>query len=73
MKIKVVLVEDEREIRESLTMLINGSFQLSCIAAFASAEEAISGIPALEADVVLMDIHLGGKSGVDCVRAIKQQ
>ena len=35
--------------------------------AFASGEEALKGIPALDPDVVLMDIRLPGMSGIQCV------
>jgi DNA-binding NarL/FixJ family response regulator len=38
---------------------------------FISAESAISGIPKLKPNVVLMDINLGGMSGIDCVRELK--
>jgi len=71
MNIRVGIVEDEKQIRESLCILINGSEGFSCEHAFDTAEEAINKIPDLQLDVVLMDIHLPGKSGIECVNLIK--
>jgi len=41
------------------------------LGSFSSAEEAIEKIPALSPQVVLMDINLGGMSGIECVRQLK--
>jgi len=71
MKLKVGIVEDEKQIRESMVSLINGSEGFACEHAFASAEEAIKKIPSLNLDVVLMDIHLSGKTGIECIQEIK--
>ena len=44
----------------------------TCVATIGTAEEAISQIPILKPDVVLMDINLGSpESGIDCVRLLK--
>lgn len=71
MSIQVAIVEDEPQIRESLAILINGSEGFSCTHTFANAEDAISALPGIAPDVVLMDIHLPGKSGIDCIRELK--
>lgn len=67
MTIKVGIVEDEKQIRESLMVLINGSEGFSCVHTFEDAESAIASIPTLDLDVVLMDIHLPVKDGIACV------
>ena len=69
--IKVGIVEDEKQIRESLAMLINGSEGFSCVNTFANAEDAIEALPNLLLDVVLMDIHLPIKSGIECISEVK--
>jgi DNA-binding NarL/FixJ family response regulator len=71
MMIHVGIVEDEKQIRESLTILINGSEGFSCAYAFETAEDAIIAIPTLNLDVVLMDIHLPGKDGIECIYDLK--
>lgn len=69
--IKVAIIEDETDIRSSLSILINGSDGFACIGQFESTEEAISSIPRIKPDVVLVDIQLTGKSGIEAVKELK--
>ena len=70
MNIRVGIVEDEKQIRESLMILIDGSEGFSCQHSFEDAEAAILKLPQLDLDVVLMDIHLPGKDGISCVETL---
>lgn len=72
MEIKVGIIEDEKQIREALTILINGSEGFLCEYAFDSPDEALAQIHELHLDVVLVDIHLNGKSGIDYVSQMKR-
>ena len=69
--IQVAIVEDIREIREGLQMLINLSDGFNCSHVYANAEEALKALPIERPDVVLMDINLPGMTGVECVRRVK--
>ncbi len=71
MDIKVVILEDNREIRESLCVLLNGSPGFSCIRTFDNIGEAITTIPALKPDVALIDIHLPEGTGHECIAKLK--
>jgi DNA-binding NarL/FixJ family response regulator len=71
--IKVAIVEDIKDIREGLQLLINSNEGFSCINTYSSAEEALEGLPLMLPDVVLMDIHLPGLSGIEAVRRLKPQ
>jgi DNA-binding NarL/FixJ family response regulator len=71
-KVRVVLVEDDKQVREGLQLLIANSCHCQCVGAFESAERALEAFPGLCADVVLMDIHLPAMSGIDCIREIKR-
>jgi len=71
--IRVALVEDDPQVREGLMSLINSAPGFHCAAACASAEEALKRLPPLSPEVVLMDIHLPGMSGIECIRRLKQQ
>lgn len=68
---RVAVVEDEARTRESLALLIDGTPGFQCVGTYADAESALAHLPAQRPDVVLMDIHLGGLSGVECVRRLK--
>src|SRR5262245_41691613 len=71
--IRVAIVEDERDIRESLTFLVDGTPGYSCTGRYRTMEEALSGIAAAMPDVVLSDIGLPGMSGIEGVRILKQR
>jgi DNA-binding NarL/FixJ family response regulator len=70
--IRVALVEDDPQVREGLRSLLGASPGFRCVAACSSAEEALQRLPSLSPDVVLMDIHLPGMSGIECIRRLKQ-
>lgn len=68
----VIVVEDDRGLREQLVKILNSGPGIHCVGACASAEEALKVIPARTPDVVLMDIRLPGMSGIDCVAQLRQ-
>ncbi len=69
--ISVCIVEDNDDIRQALEQIIMMADGYELSGSFTSAESAISDIPRLKPNVVLMDINLGGMSGIDCVRELK--
>lgn len=71
--IKVALIEDRREIREGLAMLINGTEGFRCVGSFNSMEEALRQISYETPDVVLSDIGLPGMSGIEGVRILRER
>lgn len=72
--ITVCIVDDNKDLRNALEEIISMSEGYNCIATFGTPEAAISQIPALKPNVVLMDINLGSdESGIDCVRILKQE
>jgi DNA-binding NarL/FixJ family response regulator len=71
--ITVSIVEDDKEVREGLALLIDGTEGFSCIAAFGDCETAIVEIVADPPDVVLMDLGLPGMSGIEGSRRLKER
>jgi DNA-binding NarL/FixJ family response regulator len=69
--IKVAIVEDEPDIRESWARLIASFPDFECVRTCVSGEEAIREIPAVAPDIVLMDIFLPRMSGIDCTGRLK--
>lgn len=67
----VAIVEDIREIREGLKLLIDGSDGFTCAQTYQTAEDALMALPLDPPDVVLMDIHLPGMNGIEAVRRLK--
>jgi DNA-binding NarL/FixJ family response regulator len=70
--IRVALVEDDRQVREGLALLIGHSPGFACVAACPSAENALQRLPGQKPDVVLMDIQLPGMSGIECILQLKR-
>lgn len=71
MNIKVALIEDQKDTREMLIGLINNYSGYNCVAAYKNAEEASSHITSVKPDVVLVDIHLPGQSGIKFIEKMK--
>jgi DNA-binding NarL/FixJ family response regulator len=70
-RVEVFLVEDHGYFREGMSELIQAHDPGINIAGDAgSAEEALRRIPELQPDVVLMDIHLPGLSGIEAIRQL---
>jgi len=52
--IKISIIEDDKDIRESLAILLNGTPEFSCIATYINCEAAIKNISNEIPDVILM-------------------
>jgi DNA-binding NarL/FixJ family response regulator len=71
--IKVSIVDDEADLRENIAGYVDAAKDFQCVSMWSSAEEALAQLPKEKPDVVLMDINLGGMSGIECVRQLKPQ
>lgn len=71
-KLKIALVEDQPNVRESWIKLINSFPDFVCSYACATGEEALRMIPQEQPDVVLMDIFLPRMSGIECTVRLKE-
>jgi DNA-binding NarL/FixJ family response regulator len=71
--IKVAIIEDLRDVREGLAMLINGTSGYSCVGSFRSMEEAIAKLGREPPDIVLTDIGLPGMDGIEGIKVLREQ
>lgn len=69
----VVVVEDDRNLREQLVKILNLANGIRCVWACPNGEEALRVVPQTRPDVVLMDIGLPWMSGIDCVPRLKEK
>ena len=71
--IRTTIIEDQKDLREALSTLINFTPGFACTGAYRSMEEAIARIKHDVPDVVLSDIGLPGMNGIDGIRILKEQ
>lgn len=71
--VKACIIEDRREIREGLAMLIDATDGFRCTGRFRSMEEALAGIGSDLPDVALVDIGLPGMSGIEGIRILGER
>jgi DNA-binding NarL/FixJ family response regulator len=70
--IRVAVIEDDRNIREGLRLLIAGTPGFIVSGVYSSMEEALSGMPAALPQVALIDLELPGMSGIEGMRRLKE-
>lgn len=73
MTTRVAIVEDNATLRQYLADYIGSVPGHKCVGACGSAEEALVVIPPIKPDVVLMDIHLPGESGIVCTARLREK
>ena len=71
--IRISIVEDNRATREGFVKLLRHAPGIVCLGVYESAEKAEQAIPNLLPDVVVMDINLPGRSGIECVARLKKR
>ena len=71
--IRVAIIEDKREIREGLALLICATQGFLSAGAWPSMEDAIPGLSADIPDVVLVDLELPRMSGIEGIRILKER
>lgn len=69
-RIRIVIVEDHADFREGLQHMFRTSDRIDVTAAYPSAESALRELP--DCDIILLDINLPGKSGIDAVPQFKR-
>jgi DNA-binding NarL/FixJ family response regulator len=72
-RLRVVIIEDQREVREGLAALIDGARSLACVAAYRTMEDALERIGTTAPHVILVDLGLPGMSGIDGIRLLRQR
>ena len=72
MKIRIIIVDDHEIVRIGMRSLLEQYPQYEVVAEAGNAKEAVEQVLTFKPDIVLMDIRLPGKSGIDACEEIKQ-
>lgn len=71
MPIKVAIVEDHTEYRESISFILQSTEGFSCTGKFSSVNDALKN--PTKTDVILLDINLPQISGIDGISMLKEK
>jgi len=71
--IRVVIADDHQILREGLKQLLQGSGDLDVVAEAADGHQVLERIRTLDIDVLLLDMSMPGKSGIELIRQVKSE
>ena len=70
--IKILIYEDNPQLREGLSMLINGSDGFEVLAAYKNCNDVVAEVEAWRPAVILMDIDMPGVNGIEGLKLIRK-
>src|SRR3569833_2730024 len=72
-RIRILTVDDHPLLREGVASMINAEADMHLVAVVVCGAEAIKHFRSHRPDVTLMDLQMPGMSGVDAIRAIREE
>lgn len=72
-KKRVMIVEDDQEIRNSFVLIVNSSQKFTVVNAYGNCEDAIANLNRDKPEIVLMDVQLPGMNGIQGTKTIKDK
>jgi two-component system, NarL family, response regulator DegU len=71
-KIRLILIEDNRLLREGISAMLKREPDISVVAAFDDGEFVLDKISSLNPDIVLLDLGLLNQNSFDLVKSLKE-
>lgn len=68
---RIAIVEDERNLLDSMCIILAGEPDISVVGAYASAEEAVAKYKDAPPDIIIVDLKLPGMSGIELIKMVK--
>jgi DNA-binding NarL/FixJ family response regulator len=69
----ILVIEDHEAFARALVRLLSGRTDLNVVQVITSGEEALEKLPALDVDLLLIDVSLPHMNGIELVRLIHQR
>lgn len=73
MSLRIALFDDNKNIRESIGMLLKTAPDFEVVGSFSHVLDCVDDVKECNPDVVLMDIEMPGMTGIEAVRALKKE
>lgn len=70
-KLRVSIVDDDIVVRATMKLMVEHVRRCEVVSTHPSGEDALSVLPAVQPDIVLLDIRMPGKSGIECARELR--
>ena len=70
---RIAIFDDNKNIRESIAMLLNTMPDLLVVGTFSHVLDCVDDVKDCKPDIVLMDIEMPGMTGIEAVKAIKKE
>ncbi len=70
--IKILIYEDSSQLREGLTMLLNGTDGFEVVGGYRNCNQVEDEVQAWKPDVILMDIDMPGTNGIEGLKRIRE-
>lgn len=72
MNLRIAIFDDNKNIRESITLLLNTEASFTVVGSFSHVLDCVDDVKSCNPDVVLMDIEMPAMTGIEAVTAIKK-
>ncbi|MCA9913427.1 MAG: response regulator transcription factor, partial [Anaerolineae bacterium] len=72
-KITILLVDDHKVLRDGLRMVLESEADIEVVGDVGTGTEAVLSARMLQPDVIVMDLSLPDMSGLDAIKAIRQE
>jgi DNA-binding NarL/FixJ family response regulator len=73
MNLRIAIFDDNKNIRESITMLLKTEPDFYVVGSFSHVLDCVDDVKSCNPDIILMDIEMPGMSGIEGVNAIKKE
>lgn len=73
MSLRIAVFDDNKNIRESISLLLSTSPELEVVGSFAHVLDCVEDVKNCKPDIILMDIEMPAMTGIEAVKAIKKE
>ncbi|SEA66376.1 response regulator [Pedobacter hartonius] len=73
MSIRIALFDDNKNIRNSIALLLNTDDDFEIVGSFSNARDCVNNVLRTMPDIVLMDLEMPGVKGTEAIRLLKKE